>query len=164
MGRQDEKRQCDEVKNTSCDDVVWSCLRVIFPQVGALSALLYYQSKTIREPKYYKRVHFALCHRPWYIGGKISRWILRFAKIALRWCKRWQTVTRIFCHIITDDDRRQILYVVRCTTYYTAFPRGIATSSYPKRYKDIILGICVIILDHTVGIWKILPLGLSPRT
>ncbi len=28
--------------------------------------------------------------------------------------------------------------MVRRTTYYTAFPRGIATSSYPKRYKDII--------------------------
>jgi len=104
------------------------------------------------------------CHRPWYIGGNISRWILRFAKIALRWCKQWQTVTWIFRHIITDDDRRQILHVVMRTTYYTAFPHRIAASSYPKRYEDIILGICVIILDHTVGIWKILPLGLSPRT
>ena len=75
------------------------------------------------------------CHRPWYIGGKVSRWISRFAKIALRWCKRWQTVTRIFRHVITDEDRWQILYVVRRTTYYTAFPRRIATSSYPKISK-----------------------------
>ena len=104
------------------------------------------------------------CHRPWYIGENISCWISRFAEIALRWCKRWQTVTRIFCHIITDDDRRQIPHVVRRTTYYTAFPRGIATSSYPKDINRYHLGICVIILDHTVGIWKILPLGLSPRT
>ena len=94
------------------------------------------------------------CHRPWYIGGKVSRWISRFAKIALRWCKRWQTVTRIFRHIITDDDRWQILYVVRRTTYYTAFPRRIAASSSPKDIKDIFLGICVIILDHTVGIQR----------
>jgi hypothetical protein len=72
------------------------------------------------------------CHRPWYIGGKVSRWISRFAKIALRWCKQWQTVTWIFRHIITDDDRWQILYVVRSTTYYTAFPRRIAASSSPK--------------------------------
>jgi len=92
------------------------------------------------------------CHRPWYIGGNISRWISRFAKIALRLCKRWQTVTQIFRHIITDDDRRQIPHVVRRTTYYTAFQCGIATSSYPKDIKRYHLGICVIILDHTVGI------------
>ena len=94
------------------------------------------------------------CHRPWYIGGKVSRWIPRFAKIALRWCKRWQTVTRIFRHNITDDDRRQIFHVVRRTTYYTAFPRRIAASSSPKDIKDIFLGICVIILDHMVGIQR----------
>ncbi len=37
-------------------------------------------------------------------------------------------------------------------SFLELIPRGIATSSYPKRYEDIILGICVIILDHTVGI------------
>ncbi len=92
------------------------------------------------------------CHRPWYIGGNISRWISRFAKIALRWCKRWRTVTRIFRHIITDDDRRQIPHVVRRTTYYTEFPRGIATSSYPKNIKRYHLGICLMIEHISISL------------
>jgi hypothetical protein len=77
------------------------------------------------------------CHRPWYIGRKVSRYISRFANIALCWCKRWQTVTRIFRHITTDDDRRQSPYVVRRTTYYTSIPTWNSHQLISERYQKI---------------------------